>query len=97
MVKTLPADAGDKGLVPDPGRSPQAAQELNPHVTKLLRPCSGTWELQPLSPHTRESTLCNKRSHEPQLERSPCSLQSEKSPHSDEDQHSQKYIHKSFF
>ena len=34
VVKTLPANAGDTGSIPGPGRS---------HVPQLFSPCSRTW------------------------------------------------------
>ena len=70
MVKNLPANAGDKGSIPDPRRSPHAAQQLNPRMTQVLHLCSRTWELQPLSPLTRVHAL-QREAREPHLESSP--------------------------
>ena len=33
MVKSTPANAGDTGLIPGPGRFPHAVEELSPHAT----------------------------------------------------------------
>ena len=49
VVKNLPANAGDLGLIPDPGRShiPRSNQACVPQLVSL---CSKAWELQLLSP-----------------------------------------------
>ena len=89
-----PANAGDMGSIADPRRShiPHAVEQLNLSVT-ITEPCSGTEELQLLSPQpqplklTCPRALCSAkteatavRGHTPQLERSPCSSQTRKKP-----------------
>ena len=99
VVKSLPAKAGDLGLIPGLGRShmPQSSWAHAPKTTV----CSGARERQPLHPrvqllnsthpHPAAWASCRERSrwweaHAPQLERSPPhSLQLEKSPHSNKD------------
>ena len=51
VVKKPPADAGDMGLMPDPGRSYMPWSHWD-HVQQLLSLCSGAWVLQLLSPCT---------------------------------------------
>ena len=87
VVKNLPCNAGDTGLIPGPGRSHIPWGNQAPAPLNLL---SGTQELQLLSPWeatTRTCVLHNKRSHcnekpivvcVPQLESSPCSPKLEK-------------------
>ena len=41
--KTPPANAGDSGLIPDPGRS-QVLQWNEAHVPQVLNPCASTTE-----------------------------------------------------
>ena len=68
MVESLPADAGDAGLIPGGGaKIPHAVGQLSPHAT--------TTEFMPLNerahmPQTTEPTCPG--AHTPQLERSPC-------------------------
>ena len=35
VVKNLPANAGDTGLIPGPGRSPHATEQLSPGTTTI--------------------------------------------------------------
>ena len=49
VVKDLPANVGDMGLIPGPGRSHMLQSNLV-HVPQLLSLCSGAWEPQLLSP-----------------------------------------------
>ena len=65
MVKNLPANAGDIGLIPGPGRS---HKQLICHTTT-----SG--------PHSLEPTLCNKRSPHTTTREWPRSLPTRESPH----------------
>ena len=72
MVKNLPANAGDMGSIPDPGRS-HISWSNYAHVPQLLSLCPRARGLQLLSPCTVESVLQNKRSccgeaQAPQLE-----------------------------
>ena len=50
VVKNLPANAGDTGLIPDPGRShtPRSNKARPPQ----LNLCFSSWELQVLSPYS---------------------------------------------
>ena len=48
-AKNLPADTGDTGSIPDPGRS-RMPQSNEAHVPQLLRLCSTARELQLLKP-----------------------------------------------
>ena len=68
VVKNPPANAGDTGLSPGPGRShmPRRNQARGP---QLLRLRSIAREPQLLKPTRLEPVLCNKRSHPM---RSPC-------------------------
>ena len=49
MVKNLPANAGDTGLMPGLGRW-HLPQSNSARAPQLLSLCSRAWELQPLSP-----------------------------------------------
>ena len=62
VVKSPPANAGDTGLIPDPGRShmPQHSEACAP---QLLSWCCRAHVLQLLKPTCLEPMLCNKRSH----------------------------------
>ena len=62
MVKNPPANAGDMGLSPGPGRShmPRSNQA---HAPQLLSLCSRAHEPQLLKPAHLELVLRNKRSH----------------------------------
>ena len=51
VVKNLPANAGDMGLIPDPGRSHVPRGNWD-HVPQQLSLCSRAWELQLLSLRT---------------------------------------------
>ena len=87
VVKNLPANTGDTGSIPGPGRS------------YMLQ---GNWACAPqlLSPRTLESVLLNKRSHHnekptaSQRESSLCSLELEKAHTATKTQHSETYIKK---
>ena len=57
VVKNLPANAGDTGSIPDPGRfhTPRSKEAC---VPQLLSPCSRAWEPQLMKPtHPRAHTL----------------------------------------
>ena len=57
MIRNLPAHAGDKGLIPDPGQHmPQSS------YTCATTACARAQEPQLLSPHSLESVL-HKGSH----------------------------------
>ena len=66
VVKNLPANAGDTGLIPDLGRS-HMLWNYSAHVPRLLSLCSRAQEPQLLSPHaairetaTMRSPHCSK-------------------------------------
>ena len=73
MVKNLPANAGDTGSSPGPGRShmPRSnkgrAGNANQHYKEVVSLCSRAHEPQLLSPHATttelEPVFSNKRSH----------------------------------
>ena len=50
VVKNPPANAEDKGSIPDPGRS-HMPRGNKAHVPQLLSQCSRAWELEAMSPH----------------------------------------------
>ena len=50
MDKNLPANVGDTGSIPGPGRFPRAAEQLNSHATIT-------------EPLCLEPVFCHKRSH----------------------------------
>ena len=87
MVKNLPANAGDVGLIPDPGRS-HVLRSNKTYTPQLLNLCSRAQELQLLKPeHPRVRASQQEKppqceSLTLQLESSPHSLQLESSPHS---------------
>ena len=58
MDKNLPVNAGDMGLILDPGR---LHMQLSPHAKTAgaLKPWSHTWQL--LKPIGLEPVLCNKK------------------------------------
>ena len=60
--KKPPANAGDVGLVPDPGRSHMPQSNWAPTPQRLSL-CSRTWQLQSLSLWVPEPELYDKRSH----------------------------------
>ena len=62
VVKNPPANAGDMGLIPDPGRSHMSLNN-SAHVPQLLGLCSRPPEPQLLSPLVLEPMLRYKRSH----------------------------------
>jgi len=59
VVKNPPANAGDTGSIPGPGRSHMPRRNYT-HCPQLLSQCSRAQE--PQLAH-RELTLCNERSH----------------------------------
>ena len=66
-VKNSPFNAGDTGLIPDPGR-PHMLQSNKACVPQLLRLFCGAQEPQPLSPGATVAEactpmFCNKKSH----------------------------------
>ena len=90
MVKNPPANAGDTGSLPDPGRS-HKSQSNEAHSPRLLSLCSRAWKLQLLSlmQQVLKSTPPQWETRTVQLESSPHLLQLEKSPCSNEMQYSQ--------
>ena len=54
VVKNPPANAGDTGLIPDPGRS-RKSWSNSIHVPQLLSLCSRAWEPQLLKPELPEA------------------------------------------
>ena len=89
MVKNLPANAGDTGLIPGPGRS-HMPWSSSAHVSQLLRLRSGAREprlLMPTCPravlHKRDATA--RRSPGPPMVSSPCPPRLDRSLHSSED------------
>ena len=73
MVKNPPANAGDTGLVPGPGRS-HIVQSNEAHEPQLLSLCSRAWGLQFLKaayPKPHMPPLENSL-RSPQLEESSC-------------------------
>ena len=70
VVKNLPANAGDTGLSPGPGRShiPQSNEARAPQLLSLR---SRTREPQLLKPVCLEPVLLNKRSHHNEKHRAP--------------------------
>ena len=89
-IKNQPANAGDTGSVPSPGRF-HMLQSTEAHYTTATEPASRAWEPQPLGPVcSRACALQQEKppqpgAHRPQLESSPCSLQLEKSLCSNKD------------
>ena len=76
MVKNLPVNAGDLGLIPGPGR-PFIPRSNQVHVPQLLSLHSRAWELQLPKPAARGGTAtgslhatAKEQPHSPQLERS---------------------------
>ena len=70
MVKNPPANAGDTGSSPGPGRShmPQSNEARVPQLLSLL---SGAHKLQLLSPRTITTEACSPRARAPQQEKPP--------------------------
>ena len=62
MVKNLPANAGDTGSIPGPGRS-HMSRSNKACAPQLLSLCSRACEPQLLKPACLEPMLRNKRSH----------------------------------
>ena len=66
--KESPANAGDMGLISDPGRS-HVLWSNQAHVPQLLSLCSRAWELRLLSPLITSTeayvpqSLCSTRRH----------------------------------
>ena len=89
MVKNPPANAGDTGSIPDPGRShkPQGNWSQAP---RLLSLCSRAQEPRLRSPRAT-ITDAHSQQQEKLLQSEARALQLEKSPHSNKDpQHGQK-------
>ena len=63
MGKHLPANAGDLGSIPGPGRFQQALGQLSPCTTTTEAVCRKSHMLQLLKPECLEPVLCNKKSH----------------------------------
>ena len=49
VVKNLPANVGDTGSIPSPGRS-HMPWSIEAHAPQLLNLCSRAWDLQLLGP-----------------------------------------------
>ena len=62
MDKNLPADTGDTGLIPGPGRS-HVPQRNQAHAPQLMSLCSRDWKPQLLKSEHLEPVLGDKRSH----------------------------------
>ena len=62
MIKNPPANAGDTGSSPGPGRSHMPRSNIA-RAPQLLSLRSRTHEPQLLKPAHLETVLCNKRSH----------------------------------
>ena len=77
MVKNLPANAGDTGSIPGPGRS-HMPRSNEAHMPQLLSLCSRAYTPQLLKPARLEPMLRNKRSHRTTVKSSPRSPQLEK-------------------
>ena len=65
VVKSLPANAGDSGSIPDPGRS-QMPWSNEAHAPQILSLCSRAQEPQLLSPHATAVESRCLRAHVPQ-------------------------------
>ena len=81
---TCQFNSGDKGLIPDPGRSRMRQSNLAP-VPELLSRCSRAWEPQRLSPRATATEACASQQEELLQWDSPHSPQPERSPRSDEE------------
>ena len=57
VVKNPPANTGDTGSVPSPGRS-HVLQSPSAHVAQLLSLCPRAWESQPPSPCVAAAEAC---------------------------------------
>ena len=84
MVKNLPANAGDAGPVPGPGRSHMLQSNKAACLPQLLSLCSRSREPQLLKPTCLKSVLHKKGRCNEKLS-SLYSLQPEKSSHSNPD------------
>ena len=62
VIKKLPANVGDMGLTPDPGRC-HMLWSNEAHAPQLQILCSRSWEPQLLKPAHPRAVLCNKRNH----------------------------------
>ena len=71
VLKNLPANAGDTGLIPRLGKILHVAEQLSPHA-----PTTEAWAAQSLCSATREATAM--RSLHTSMKSRPCSLQPEK-------------------
>ena len=69
MVKNLPANAGDMGSSPDPGRSHML--QSNSHAPQLLNLRARAHEPQLLSPHATTTEAPAPGAHAPQQEEPP--------------------------
>ena len=79
MIKNLPANAEDTGLITGLGRYHMPRSNWA-HVPQMLSLCSGAWEPQLLKhaprnkrSHCNEKSTTREEPHLPQLEKSPCS------------------------
>ena len=83
MVKNPPANVGDTGLSPGPGRSHMPRSNYA-RVPQLLSLCSRAREPQLLSPHAATTEAHVPRAHAPQQEKPPqweaCALQQRVAP-----------------
>ena len=70
VVKNPPANTGDMGLIPGPGRS-HMLWSNEARVPQLLSLCSRAHEPQLLSPHATTTETCVPRAHAPQQEKPP--------------------------
>ena len=70
MVKNLPANAGDTGSIPGPGRS-HMPRSNEAHVPQLLSLCSRAHEPQLLSLRAATTEVCAPRARAPQQEKPP--------------------------
>ena len=78
VVKNLPANAGEHGFEPWPGKIPHAAEQLTPWATAPEPACHNYWSARAWSPcsATREATAV--RRPRTATKSSPCSPQLER-------------------
>ena len=62
MDKNLPANTGDTGLSPGPGRS-HVPRRNQAHAQQPVSLCSRAWKLQPLKSDHLDPVLGDKRGH----------------------------------
>ena len=70
MVKNLPSNAGDPGLIPGQGtKIPHAVGQLRPRTATTEPKCSGARapQLEKPARHNGRSRISQRRSHVPQL------------------------------